>query len=341
MINKQNQRSKRLAIIVAVLLCGGLQACSFGSGSRPGFSGGYSNDGPGKLPKAKHLKDAKPQWEERTRAGNAPKYTVLGKTYYTLDTAQGYRRRGTASWYGRKFHGKKTANGEIYDMYSMSAAHKSLPIPSYVRVRNLSNGREAIVRINDRGPFVDDREIDLSFAAAIKLGVYDTGTAAVEVTGIEVTRRGKVSEAAPLAKAQAPQPSAPPFSEQADAAAKIAMMERQADNHQSTQNTEALAPSKPLQAEEIADSSIVNQAAITEQWWVQAGAFNILNGANSLSLKLHEEGFPNTVIDAHQGDLPYKVRVGPFLMETHARWAQLSLDERGLNKGFVVQTGAP
>lgn len=112
-------------------------------------------------------------------------YTVLGKTYYPMNDARAYRMVGTASWYGTKFHGQATANGETYDLYGMTAAHKTLPLPSYVRVTNLDNGKSVIVRVNDRGPFYSDRVIDLSFAAAKKLGYAETGTARVKVEGID------------------------------------------------------------------------------------------------------------------------------------------------------------
>jgi len=112
-------------------------------------------------------------------------YTVLGKTYFPLNDATSYRVTGTASWYGTKFHGQATANGETYDLYGMTAAHKTLPLPSYVRVTNLDNGKSVIVRVNDRGPFYSDRVIDLSFAAAKKLGYAETGTAHVRVEGID------------------------------------------------------------------------------------------------------------------------------------------------------------
>lgn len=115
-------------------------------------------------------------------------YTVMGKTYYPLSTAHDYRSVGTASWYGTKFHGQATANGETYDLYGMTAAHKTLPLPSYVRVINLDSGKSVIVRVNDRGPFYSDRVIDLSFAAAKKLGFAETGTARVKVEGIDPSR---------------------------------------------------------------------------------------------------------------------------------------------------------
>lgn len=145
--------------------------------------------------------DAIPREELITRAGNKNPYTVLGKTYFLLPSAYGYREEGTASWYGTKFHGKPTANGERYSLYSMTAAHKTLPIPAYVKITNLDNGRTAIVRVNDRGPFHGDRIIDLSYAAAVKLGYADKGTARVRVEGIDP--RVNPSPEPPIPPAQA------------------------------------------------------------------------------------------------------------------------------------------
>ena len=131
------------------------------------------------------IPDAVPRAEPRSRYGNPAQYEVFGRTYRVMDSAAGYSERGIASWYGTKFHGRRTSSGEPYDMYAMTAAHKSLPLPTYVRVTNLDNGRSAVVKVNDRGPFVKNRLIDLSYAAAIKLGVADHGTARVEVTAID------------------------------------------------------------------------------------------------------------------------------------------------------------
>lgn len=122
-----------------------------------------------------------PKNEALARYGNHSPYTVLGKTYRLLPSRSGYVERGVASWYGRKFHGQLTSTREPYDMLALTAAHKTLPLPSYARVTNLANGTSLIVRINDRGPFKDNRIIDLSYAAAVKLGVKQTGTALVEV----------------------------------------------------------------------------------------------------------------------------------------------------------------
>lgn len=128
---------------------------------------------------AAYAEDAIPRLEPVTRKGNTNPYTVMGKTYHLLPSSEGYSAQGLASWYGTKFHGKQTSNGEIYDLNLMTAAHKTLPIPCYVRVINRENGRSAIVRVNDRGPFHDDRLIDLSYAAAVRLGFADHGTAPV------------------------------------------------------------------------------------------------------------------------------------------------------------------
>jgi len=128
--------------------------------------------------------DAVPRPEARSRYGNGPVYEVLGQRYTVMPSSDGYQERGVASWYGKKFHGNLTSNREVYDMYGMTAAHKTLPLPTYVRVRNLRNNKSIVVRVNDRGPFVHNRIIDLSYSAAIKLDMIKDGTSLVEVTAI-------------------------------------------------------------------------------------------------------------------------------------------------------------
>jgi rare lipoprotein A len=128
--------------------------------------------------------DAVPRPEPRSPLGNPPFYDVLGQRYFVLPTADGYRERGIASWYGPGFHAEKTSNGEPYDMYGMTAAHKTLPLPAFVRVTNLRNGRSVVVRVNDRGPFKAGRIIDLSWTAASKLDMLKDGTAPVEVEAL-------------------------------------------------------------------------------------------------------------------------------------------------------------
>jgi rare lipoprotein A len=125
-----------------------------------------------------------PKAERLNIKANPKSYKVFGKQYHVLNSNQDFQQRGTASWYGPHFHGKHTASGEVYDMYALTAAHKSLPIPCYIRVTNLENGKQLIVKVNDRGPFYNDRIIDLSYSAAKKLGVLQKGTARVQIEGI-------------------------------------------------------------------------------------------------------------------------------------------------------------
>jgi len=151
--------------------------------SRGGY---YKDDGPDEKPPPNlaAIPDAVPRTEPLHRYANRP-YTVFGKNYSPVATREPYKERGMASWYGKKFHGQKTSSGEVYDMYAMSAAHKTLPIPSYARVTSVKNGKSVVVRINDRGPFHSDRIIDLSYAAAYKLGYIGAGSAMVEVESVE------------------------------------------------------------------------------------------------------------------------------------------------------------
>lgn len=143
------------------------------------------------------VEDAVPRADPILAVGNKSPYTVNGERYEILEDVSDYRQRGIASWYGTKFHGHETSNGEIFDLYEASAAHKTLPIPCYARVTNLDNGRTVIVRVNDRGPFHGDRLIDLSYAAAVKLGYMEKGTANVEVEVLDIVgvddRRGTTS----------------------------------------------------------------------------------------------------------------------------------------------------
>jgi rare lipoprotein A len=148
----------------------------------PAKGGYYKDDGPGEQPPADlaGIPDAEPRSEPLHRYANRP-YTVFGRRYVPLAEVQPFRQRGLASWYGRRFHGQRTSSGEVYDMYAMTAAHPTLPIPSYVRVTSVANGRSVVVRVNDRGPFHASRIIDLSYAAAYRLGFVQAGSAQVEV----------------------------------------------------------------------------------------------------------------------------------------------------------------
>ncbi len=130
-------------------------------------------------------RDVVPRHEPRSKYGNPKSYVVFGKRYYTLPSSQGFVQRGIASWYGKKFHGRRTSSGETYDMYAMTAAHTQLPLPTYVQVTNLKNGRQVVLRVNDRGPFHGNRIIDLSYSAARKLDIIREGTGLVEVRALD------------------------------------------------------------------------------------------------------------------------------------------------------------
>jgi rare lipoprotein A len=174
-----------LPLLTAGLILAALAGCALVGGRAP--SGGSAPARQAALPpppvpaNLAAIPDAVPRYEPRSRNGNPPFYDVLGRRYTLLATPQGYVERGVASWYGPGFHGVSTSMGEPYDMYAMTAAHKTLPIPCYARVTNLLNGRSVVVRINDRGPFVANRLIDLSYTAAAKLDMLRGGTAMVEV----------------------------------------------------------------------------------------------------------------------------------------------------------------
>ncbi|WOH37554.1 septal ring lytic transglycosylase RlpA family protein [Thalassotalea fonticola] len=148
---------------------------------------------PTRLPTELELKEPVPKVVAPSRGGNK-NYQVFGKPYSVLKTAEGYKATGTASWYGKKFHGHLTSNGEIYDMYAFSAAHKALPLPTYVQVTNLANNKSVIVRVNDRGPFHQDRLIDLSYSAAYKLGMLNKGTAKVSIEAITQSNLAKFTK---------------------------------------------------------------------------------------------------------------------------------------------------
>lgn len=194
--------------LIAALVCLGLVACS-SQPKRPSpivpnkpvrsgelYAPHLRDGGPPVPPEISRIPEPIPVPEPLARYGNRSPYTVLGKTYRVMDSAQGYREKGIASWYGNKFHGRPTSSFEPYDMYKFTAAHKSLPLPSFVRVVNLDNGRSVVVRVNDRGPFHDGRIIDLSYAAAVRLGMHLKGTAMVEVQAIDPEDRRVVQQPA-------------------------------------------------------------------------------------------------------------------------------------------------
>lgn len=174
-----------LVALTAIML---LSACS----TQTGRYTQHKDSHPEKIASSIDFSNVVPKYEPYTPSTLRP-YTVLGKNYTPMKTGKGYSASGNASWYGQKFHGHKTSNGEIYDMFAMTGAHKTLPLPSIVRVTNLANGHQTIVRVNDRGPFHDNRIIDLSYAAAIKLDYIDSGVAKVKIDVMYVDEKGHLT----------------------------------------------------------------------------------------------------------------------------------------------------
>lgn len=232
----------------------------------------------------------------------ASPYTVLGKTYYPINDGRNYKATGTASWYGTKFHGQPTANGEKYDLYGMSAAHKTLPLPSYVSVTNLDNGRKVVLRVNDRGPFYSDRIIDLSFAAAKKLGFAESGTARVKVEGIDPQQWwANQGREAPMVLAQ-------PKSAQSGKALSDSMS--QPVEQYTPPPLQHAAATVPLEVKNT-DSGTNNTSAGVV---LQVGAFANPDAAQLLKDKLSEMTAAPVFISSvvHQQQVLHRVRLGPI-----------------------------
>jgi rare lipoprotein A len=233
-----------------------------------------------------------PKAEPRSRYGNKASYEVLGKTYRVMADARGYVERGIASWYGNKFHGFMTSSFETYDMYAFSAAHKTLPLPSYARVTNLDNGKSVEVRDNDRGPFHDNRIVDLSYAAAVKIGVWPKGTAPVEVRAIDPAHP---DDSSPSRSAQAPSPPARP-----------------AGVDRAPQSVVASAAS-PRQAPIVSGSRPTAQRA-SSRIYLQLAAFGDRANAERTLAAAKRAGLDQAGIEsiAVAGRTVHRVRVGPL-----------------------------
>jgi rare lipoprotein A len=244
--------------------------------------GYYLDDGPGDgpPPDLERIPDAQPRPEPLHRAANNP-YVVFGKEYVPERSVRAFRQRGLASWYGRRFHGARTSSGESYDMYAMTAAHPTLPIPSYARVTSLATGRSVVVRINDRGPFFPGRVIDLSYTAAAKLGYVEQGSTMVEVEAIVPGYPALASASQAPGRA----PSAPePRPIEAKSAAAIA-----------------------------ADAMDVPIAAGPGGIYLQLGAFSAPENAENLRARLALEfAALDRAIEIFRKDGLYRVHVGPY-----------------------------
>lgn len=276
------------------------------SASKPG--GYYLDDGPGENPPAnlESVPDAVPKEEPLQPRLNKP-YVALGQTYQPMTKAHSYKRRGVASWYGKRFHGRKTSSGELYDMYAMTAAHTVLPLPSYAKVTNVANGRSVIVRINDRGPFKKDRIIDLSYAAAYKLGLIARGSGLVEVEAVNKQHSTKTEAEAALAE-KVPEAKPLAVTTTADSTAK------DIPDVATSSEVSAPPPADKVEAQVVSVQSAqaVEQAAI-QSYYVQAGAFKNEGNAENLMKRIQAlEIAPNIGVSRVYNNALHRLRLGPF-----------------------------
>ncbi|MBA4142537.1 MAG: septal ring lytic transglycosylase RlpA family protein [Nitrosospira sp.] len=273
----------------------------------------YLDDGPGDNPPADmaSIPDAVPR-DEPLRPANMRPYVALGKTFTPMTALESYRERGIASWYGRRYHGQKTATGEVYDMYGMTAAHPILPLPSYVRVTNIGNGKSVVVRVNDRGPFLSERLIDLSYTAAYKLDVLAGGSAWVEVETI------LPGTEPPMQVAAAPASSFGHARENESAPLSFAV-----EQQESGPRPELFEAGYPPEQSDAQISSAVDTASTTAGGiYLQLGAFSAYDNADNFLARLRNE-FPSieVLLGIVAKDGLFKVHAGPYPDHAVARQA--------------------
>lgn len=271
-----------------------------------GKGGYYLDDGPGPNPPANldAIPDAVPRVEPLHRGALRP-YTVMGRNYTPMTAVAPYRARGVASWYGRRYHGKQTSSGEIYDMYAMTAAHTTLPIPSYARVTNIATGKSVVVRVNDRGPFIDSRLIDLSYTAAHKLGVLAGGSAVVEVETI-------VPGAAPPVIAAVPAAAPPPVAASPPVAAPPPVVA-----------VPTTAPAAlPAPPPEIVPERQIALASDGGGTYLQLAAFGAKDNAEAYANRLRsEQPWLAAQLQVYIRDGLFRVNAGPYGNQSEARAA--------------------
>lgn len=259
-------------------------------------AGAYlAGDGPGAEVPANlnDIPDAVPKVEPLHRYANR-QYTALGKTYTPLETTGNYKEKGIASWYGKKFHGQRTSIGEVYDMYGMTAAHPTLPVPSYARITNVANKKSVVVRVNDRGPFLHDRIVDLSYTAAYKLGLIGNGSAEVEVESLAV------EGTAPLTVSTVLSVPVKPETASVDMAPPVVVV---------TETPPSSPPNVPA-------------VAATGKIYLQLGAFKSPQGAESFLAKMRSKlGAIDKSLGLFQKDGLERVHLGPYATPDEARAA--------------------
>jgi rare lipoprotein A len=313
--------ARALALPLCAAVAAGLAAC-FSAPPRPESPRPVATPEPETPPPALSVPDVVPRIEPRSRRGNPPFYDVLGKRYFVLSSNVGYVERGVASWYGPGFHKVRTSTGEIYDMYGMTAAHKTLPLPAYVRVTNLQNGRSVVVRVNDRGPFVGNRIIDLSYTAASKLDMLRNGTAMVEVRSLDV------------APAPVPTPAPQTPITAGDSAPTAAPL--------TATPLDAVSAAAPVAGSPVAGSaaagSSVTQVAIPAALFIQAGAFSDPNNAERLVEKLRGGGYGKIFVRDNEiaGRRMYRVRIGPVPSVAEFDRIVAALERVGINDAHLA-----
>lgn len=270
-------------------------------------------DGPGRTLSDEEIAaipDAVPIDEPLSELGNNESYEINGRRYNVMKDATGFVQHGVASWYGKKFHGRRTSNGESYDMYKMTAAHKTLPLPTYVRVTNLASKSSVVVRVNDRGPFIQGRAIDLSYVAAKKLGVLDTGTAEVEIRALKPGQENNSDVISDSVENMQPLQTTP------IPPAKI----------------EPAPPQPIIKDERVMPTSVMQAPATTEKnYYLQVGAFRQVENAQRLEQKMQQsQEFPvDTNISQSSSGPVYRIRIGPFYSRKDMLQVQDNLQQQG------------
>lgn len=335
-------RGAWLAILALSLLVG----CASGGGSPGGGGGRYAMNEdayPDSPEDVSDVPNAVPKVEPLAKSGNRSTYTVWGKTYHVLSDPTGYVAEGRASWYGVKFQGYDTASGEPYDMYKMTAAHRSLPLPTYARVTNLDNGRKVIVRVNDRGPFHSDRLIDLSYAAAAKLDILSHGTGRVKVEAIDPVvwarthgqsiddRSVRTTPAAtPKTAGQATTP--PPARSDPVAASRSAARTRA---RPSSDYAAQIDPILAAAGSETTEATVPVPASDGQgRRYVQVAALG--SESKALALKTRLQGLLSRPVRIDNATSLYRVQVGPINDLTALETIRETLNDAGYRQTFVV-----
>jgi len=317
-----------LTILTLVSLVAGCSHSSkreSGSDSSSSASGRYKGKdkdwGPDQEIDMSHVPDAVPRYELRTIAGNKNPYTVLGKTYVLMDDERAYKERGIASWYGYKFNGERTSNGELYDMFAMTGAHKTLPIPSYVRVTNIDNKKSVIVRINDRGPFHDDRIIDLSYAAAQRLGITRMGTGRVE---LEI-----------IVPDDDPRP--PLLAKKSRTSGKVIATKEASAREAGIVPKAEVAAAAPTAATAAAQAGAQPTEALPAGTYLQIGAFGVEKSAKQFAAEVGAKlNYPVVISAVQSPQRLYRVRVGPLADAQTLQTAREQLQKIDILQTHVV-----